>query len=402
MVKIKKDKIMKILKSSKLTKAICITLILAMSTPSAFALPPDPDNAALLYYQAFLLYQQPDESTRNLLKDLSQGKIDPNEKIIEYVEGCHTSLELAMVGSEIPMCNWGVRFSEGFAANMPHLAQVRSLYFLIIADARIVAVEGDYKEAFSRCLAAKRIGQHMGDKMLISVLVAISIDKGANNCIRDILGRMPADVETLQWLKAQLAAVPTRALSVNHALKLEREVALRTMRVENIDMLVEILTSAGIEVSDEMLEAADEISLSKCREHYSNHMSATQNVLSASMTYTKKYRELEKLDKRAKSEVEDNTDAALTAFLAPTTTMAYNRSVRANALNNATRTAVDVYIIKAKTGKLLNGLPPDSPKDPFSGRDFEYEKTKGGFILRCQAEDLEKNEIHQYEFKVQK
>jgi len=92
--------------NNKLTKAIFITLILAMSTPLVFALPPDPDNAALLYYQALLLYEQPDDSTRDLLKDLSHGKIDPNEKIIKYVEGCHTSLELAMVASEIPMCNW--------------------------------------------------------------------------------------------------------------------------------------------------------------------------------------------------------------------------------------------------------------------------------------------------------
>ena len=389
-------------KNNKLTKAICITLMLAISGPSVFALPPDPDNAALLYYQAFLLYEQPDDSTRDLLKDLSQGNMEPNEKIIEYVEGCHTSLELAMVASEIPMCNWGVRFSEGFAANMPFLAQARSLYFLIIADARILVDQGAHKEALSRCLAAKRIGQHMGDNMLISVLVAISIDKGANNCIRDILGSMPADVETLQWLKTQLATVPTRALSVNHALKLEREVALRTMRVENIDMLVEALTGAGIEVSDEMLEAVDEMSLAKCREHYSNHMSEMQNILSATTTYAKKYRELEKLDGRVKTEVEDNTDAALTAFLVPATAKAYNLSVMAQALNNATRTAVEVYIIKARTGKLPDVLPDDSPKDPFSGQDFEYQVTKDGFVLRCQAEDLDKNEIHQYEFKVKK
>jgi hypothetical protein len=386
----------------KLTKAICITLILAILSPLAFALPPDPDNAALLYYQAFLLYEQPDDSTKDLLKDLSDGKIEPGEKVIDYVEGCHTSLGLAMVASEIPMCNWGVRFSEGFSANMPFLAQSRFLYRLIVADARILTGQGDYKQALSRCLVAKRMGQHMGDDMIISVLVAIAIDKGANNCIRDILGRIPTDLETLQWLKTQLATVQIRALSINHAMKLEQEVVLRTLQIDNIDMLVEILTGAGIEVSDEMLEAADEMSLEKCREHYSNHMSVMQNVLSAPMTYVKKYRELEKLDKRAKSEAKDNTDAALTAFLVPATAMAYNRSVSANALNNATRTAVDIYIVKAKAGKLPDRLPDDSPKDPFSGKDFEYEATKNGFILRCRAEDLEKKEIHQYEFKVSK
>jgi hypothetical protein len=100
--------------------------------------------------------------------------------------------------------------------------------------------------------------------------------------------------------------------------------------------------------------------------------------------------------------VEDNKHAVLTAFLTPATRNAYNLSVRANALNNATRTAVEIYIIKTKTGKLPDALPADSPKDPFSGKDFEYEVTKKGFILRCQAEDLKKNDIHQYEFKVSK
>jgi len=388
--------------NNKLTKAVCITLILAILGPLAFALPPDPDNAALLYYQAFLLYPQADDSTRDLLKEFSQGKMEPNETIIEYIESCHTSLELAMEASEIPTCSWGVKYSQGFAANLPFLAQTRFLYHLIIADARILADQGACREAFSRCLAAKRMGQHMGDNMIISVLVAISIDKGANNCIRDILGDMPADAETLQWLKTQLATVPTRALSVNHALELEREVGLRIMQFENTDMLLETLKGADIVITDEMLGVVDETFLEKCRKHYSNHMAELQNVLSAPMTYAKKYRELEKLDKRAESDIKDRTYAALTAFLAPVSAKAYNRSVRAHALNNATKTAVDVYIIKVKTGKLPDGLPTDSPKDPFSGQDFKYEKTKEGFILRCQAEDLENNEIHQYEFKVKK
>ena len=90
------------------------------------------------------------------------------------------------------------------------------------------------------------------------------------------------------------------------------------------------------------------------------------------MTYAKKYSELKKLDERAQSEKEENTDAVLTAFLAPATAKFYNRSVRALAINNATRTAVDVYIIKARIGKLPDVLPADSPKDPFSGRDFGY------------------------------
>ena len=41
-------------------------------------------------------------------------------------------------------------------------------------------------------------------------------------------------------------------------------------------------------------------------------------------------------------------------------------------------------------------------EDLFSGEDFEYKKTEAGFVLRCRAKDLDKDEIHQYEFKVRK
>jgi len=65
-------------------------------------------------------------------------------------------------------------------------------------------------------------------------------------------------------------------------------------------------------------------------------------------------------------------------------------------------TAVDIYIINAKTGKLPDAIPASLPKDMFSGKDFEYEKTADGFILRCQGRDLLKDEVHEYEFKVAK
>ena len=60
------------------------------------------------------------------------------------------------------------------------------------------------------------------------------------------------------------------------------------------------------------------------------------------------------------------------------------------------------YIIKARTGRLPEKLPADVPRDLFSGEDFEYEKTKDAFLLRCRAKDLDKDEIYQYEFKVVK
>jgi len=38
----------------------------------------------------------------------------------------------------------------------------------------------------------------------------------------------------------------------------------------------------------------------------------------------------------------------------------------------------------------------------FGGEDFEYKKTEEGFMLQCRGKDLDKDKIHQYEFKVAK
>ena len=59
-------------------------------------------------------------------------------------------------------------------------------------------------------------------------------------------------------------------------------------------------------------------------------------------------------------------------------------------------------MIRARTGKLPDSLPAGLPKDLFSGKDFIYEKTEEGVILRCQGKDMEIDEIHEYEFKVKK
>ena len=39
-------------------------------------------------------------------------------------------------------------------------------------------------------------------------------------------------------------------------------------------------------------------------------------------------------------------------------------------------------------------------KDLFSGKDFVYETTKDGFVLKCQGKDMVKDKVHEYSFKV--
>ena len=395
---------MKTIGNNRLAKVVCATMALVVSASSVFALPPDPDNAALLYYQAYLLYQQ-DDTMADMVADLARGKIKPNQEIKKHIESCRSAIDLVVTAADMANCDWGLKFSDGYSMQMAHLAQTRRMVFLIIAEARILASEGAYRQGLERCLTVRKMAGHIGDETLISILVSIAISRMANNCIPDILASMPEDLETLTWLKNRHVAVTSRALSIRTALKTEQEVSLESMRLEKIKELSEVLAGEAIAPGSkeaELLRAADETFMKKSRDYYSSFMDSIQAILDTAGPYTKTYAELKELSEKPLKDGPENTAATLTAALAPAVYKIYSQEVRAKTHSNALRTAVDIYIIKAKTGQLPDRLPAGSLKDLFSGEDFEYEKTKVGFIFRCRGKDLEKDEVPQYEFKVKK
>ncbi|MHC4587613.1 MAG: hypothetical protein ACYS3N_24070, partial [Planctomycetota bacterium] len=72
--------------TKNITRSIVITLMLLVLASPAFAYQPDPDNAALLYYQAYISYEKADDTMEHMVVDLSKGKIEPNERIKKYIE----------------------------------------------------------------------------------------------------------------------------------------------------------------------------------------------------------------------------------------------------------------------------------------------------------------------------
>jgi hypothetical protein len=103
--------------NNKITKNTLLTvLILAVFACPVFALPPDPDNAALLYYQAFCVYEKPDDTMKDMIRDLAKGRIEPNPTITKYVESCRPAIKLAESADVLSKCDWGVKYSDGLDA----------------------------------------------------------------------------------------------------------------------------------------------------------------------------------------------------------------------------------------------------------------------------------------------
>jgi hypothetical protein len=371
-------------------------------TPAA-ALPPDPDNAALLYYQAFLLMAQTDDRVlTDLVADVARGAKAPDDQVKEYIKKCQGAIDSAVAATGLRQCNWGMQYSKGFSAQMPYLAQVRSLSRLILADARILAAEGNYRKALERCLVAYRLAGHVGDDVLISFLVSVSVSALADKCVTDILNQMPAAGSTLTWLKGQLAAVPAATLTASKAMALEREVALDSLRPERVEILAQAMAASGGKSVEEIRKAANEQVLGRAREYYSNFMGSVLAVLSGQTPYVEAHAKLQELAKQMEQDAAKDPAVQLIETIAPGVTKIYVQQVRHKADFNALQAAIDVYLAKAGTGRFPQTLPAASPKDPYTGGEFKYEPTATGFVLRCGLKDLEKNEVREYRFVTSK
>jgi hypothetical protein len=111
---------------------------------------------------------------------------------------------------------------------------------------------------------------------------------------------------------------------------------------------------------------------------------------------------IKELENKFQQQSKEDKRAVIAALLMPAVGKIYSASIRSQSNENATRTAVDIYIKYAQDSKLPDTLSPDYPKDMFSGKPFIYEKTKDGFLLKCNESNLsaeEKKRIDQYEYK---
>jgi hypothetical protein len=129
------------------------------------------DNAALLYYQACLLYEKPDETMTNILTDFRKGEIPANQAIRDHVEKNRRVIDFAVKAASLPNCDWGYDYAQGLDLTMPSLPTLRRVAFLLAADARLLADQGDWQDAAGRCLAIHRMGLHVVDRPLVTYLM---------------------------------------------------------------------------------------------------------------------------------------------------------------------------------------------------------------------------------------
>lgn len=379
---------------------IFVGVILTTASQMAYALPPDPDNAALLYYQGFLSLPQLNQEERDHIREVTRGNVAPDDKVREYIAQSKGAIHFVEAAVKVPDCQWGVQFSEGFDALMPQMAQIRFMTFMLIADARVRAADGDYRGALERCLMTETFAYHIGNDTMISYLVSIAVRAAAYKCIQAVVGQAADDAELLQWLKNELAKSPINTLTAARPLKYEIEIFTDLMRIENVEQMAGVMMGELYrEKANEIIKTTNAEILEQAKRIYSERMNSALTVLSTSMPYEQAYSQLKKL--------EDNLDpndpaSSIAGAFIPSIARILTLKTRTETHANAIKAGVEILHNHAQTGRLADTLPAGLPKDAFSGKDFKYEKTKAGFILHCPDKDLNKDEINQYEFKLSK
>jgi hypothetical protein len=258
--------------------------------------------------------------------------------------------------------------------------------------------------ALERCLTAQKMGRHIGAKpaTIIGILVGISVDTMANESVVDMLADLPKDAASLNWLKGRLAETDDEAFSIKACLDTENEVFRAYLSKEKFGELPP-LESLAIEA--DLVEAAQGYLLDADEEFFANNRiywdTFFADVESAlDLPYQKAFAELKRIQDKTKNDLKVDPAAMGAALLTGDFAKMLSQQVKAQSFSNAVRAAIEINLVNAQTGQLPGTLPAGLAKDLFSVKDFEYEITDDGFILRCQGKDLEKDEVYQYEFKI--
>lgn len=148
-------------------------------------------NAALEYWRLITMDHGGPEllgQAKLVLRDMHPGDdaeespagkpaaLEPGAELAVALAGLDGYFDDVERASRVPVCDFQIRYEDGYAVLMTHLGPLRGIARLMVVDARRLALAGDSEAAAERLAAMLRMGRHItGDRTLISSLVSIAI-----------------------------------------------------------------------------------------------------------------------------------------------------------------------------------------------------------------------------------
>ena len=366
---------------------ICIfSGILNYGIKSAQAIvPPDTDNAALLYYQAFQYL--PDVCNVSVDIDLQDyGKAVPDNSLSAFIADGINALRLAGNASQLCNCNWGVQYSRGFNYLMPYIA-MKNLAFILRVDLYVSIAEHRYQDTWKRCFMMRRYAEHLCCMHTdLGYALSLSVDSYALQCIQYLLGILPSDKTRLKSLQGQLFS-GNFSKNFSDTLYTTLEMAIETMRNDKKTM-----NMVRLQYLKNLIDSncpTDKELVLNARKITTEFLSCALRIIESNTSIIKKYNELQKFIATTKEENSNNYAAhTLICTLSPTVMRLLAVRIKHKSQFNAVKNAIEIYLLAVGDGELPKKIPCNLFKDPYSCKEFKYEILDGGFILRCNAEDV--------------
>ncbi len=383
------------------------------------------ENAALLYHHALLAYREPDPCTAQSLNAVARGGA-PDTRVRVYLGRSLHTIELAQIASQMPQCHWGPMQAGEQQLDLNLGIPLRRLSRLLDADARTLAADGHHRAALARCLTLRRLARHAGTETYNLYSISQSIHTLALLATAQVLSAKPLDAGTLTWLKSQLAAVPGTPFEPAQALYKWRDAELQFWRTRpqgrpfTRDLVLERVPDANdrrdlTALTDDQLlllalQAEQRVPgrygisappqlLERAQQACGQYLQSALQIMKADLSYREKHAQLQamvdSLDDRALA-----GDPIAILSEAPKVVEFYHRLLVRNAVyDNLVTAAIEILLVKARTGQLPPTLPSGLPQDPYTNKDFEYRRTGAGFLLRFDPDNLTRIPVRQFEFK---
>jgi len=195
---------------------------------------PDQDNAALVYREAFTSFVElsPEDAdiVTAFVDDWDTADKDSLQALRTLVEQNDEALALIERASLMPSCYFDTRWQDGVAVLLPHLGKMRNAHRIVIARARLRAMDGDLDRAVADVRTSLRLGSSLhGQPMLITGLVALVLDSLSVKSIQDLCDHHELALDALRTLADDLRIAREKS-DAAYVMGTERALALDTIR----------------------------------------------------------------------------------------------------------------------------------------------------------------------------
>lgn len=368
-----------------------IAVGVGLAQDQAKSLPPLTDNAALQYWFAFCTM---DETPQ---EDLVAGKAPAGHalkpKVREVCERNRIAVEdYLRKGAKMSRCDFGLDYGRGLILQLPHLAKARTLARCAVAYGKLLEAEGKHRDAAETYCDVVAMGPQIAqDRLLVSALVGVAVEKVGSRAIRQMLAHEPpADV--CAYVLERLSALPDPYIEMAPRVAFEPILAkpaflaafgnqpnpsLTERDKEDIRKSILGFEGDGLSAAEREKQITAILRSPASYDEYAAKAQMAAEIMSepyptASVTLI----EVEK-------EVRESPNPIVKMML-PAALGVMTHQVRAQTEMRATRMLAAAALHKAKAGKYPEKLedlkpyfPTGIPRDPMADKDFSYRLDDG-------------------------